>query len=37
MKDGHIFPSKICHFQYDHRFPFSRKMENIRGYKEVRM
>ena len=35
MKNGHIFPSKVYHFQYDHRFFFSRKIGNIRTYKEV--
>ena len=35
MKNGHIFPSKVCHFHYDHRFLFSREMGNIRAYKEV--
>ena len=37
MKNGQIFPSKVCDFQYDNKFPFSRKMENIRGSKEVRL
>ena len=37
MKSGHIFPSKICHFQYDHVFLFSRENGNIREYKEVRL
>ena len=22
IKNGQIFPSKVCHFQYDHRFAF---------------
>ena len=35
MKNGHIFPSEVCHFQYDHRFLISREMGNIRAYKEV--
>ena len=25
MKNDQFFPSKVCHFQYDHRFIFSRK------------
>ena len=29
MKNGHTFPSKICHFQYDHRFLFSREMGKV--------
>ena len=37
MKNGHIFPSKVCHFQYDHGFLFSRETVNIREYKEVRL
>ena len=37
MRNGHVFPSKVCHFQYDHRFLFSRGMGNIRAYKEVRL
>ena len=28
IKNGHIFPSKVCHFQCDHRFLFGRAMEN---------
>ena len=28
IKNGHIFPSKVCHFQYNHRFLFGRAMEN---------
>ena len=34
-KNGHIFPSKVCHFQYDRRFLLSREMGNIRTCKEV--
>ena len=34
-KNGQIFPSKVCHFQYDHRFLSSRQMGNIRTCKEV--
>ena len=37
MKNGNVFPSKVCHFQYDHRFHFSRETGNIKGYKEVRL
>ena len=35
--NGQIFPSKVCHFQYDHRFLFSREMGNIRTCKEIRL
>ena len=31
MKNGQIFHSKVCHFQYDHRFLFSREMGNMQG------
>ena len=34
MKNGQMFPSEVCHFQYDHRFLFSREMGNIRTWKE---
>ena len=37
MKNGHIFPLKGCHFQYDHGFLFSKETGNIREYKEVRL
>ena len=37
MKSGHIFPSKVSHFQYDHGFRFSRETGNIREYKDVRL
>ena len=37
MKNGQSFPSKVCHFQYDIRFRFIRKMGNIRSCKEVRL
>ena len=37
MKNGHIFLSKVCHFQYDHGFCFSRETRNIREYKVVRL
>ena len=36
MKTGQIFPSKVCHFQFDHRFFFSREMGNIRTYQKIR-
>ena len=36
MRNDQIFPSKVCHFQYDHRFLFSREIGNIRTYREVR-
>ena len=35
VKKCHIFPSKVCHFQYGHRFPFSKETRNIRAYKDV--
>ena len=35
MKNGQIFPSKVCHFQYDNRFLFSKEMRNIRTFKEI--
>ena len=37
MKNSHFFPSKVCHFHYNHRFLFSREIGNIRTYKEVRL
>ena len=37
MKNGQSFPSKVCHFQYEKRFLFSREMRNIRVYREVRL
>ena len=37
MKNGHIFPLKVCHFQYDHGFRLSRETGNIREYKDVRL
>ena len=37
MKNSHIFPSKDCHFQYDHRWPFSRENGIIRTCKEARL
>ena len=36
IKHGQTFPSKACHFQYDHIF-FSREMRNIRTCKRVRL
>ena len=32
-----IFSSRVCHFQYDHRFVFSREKGNIKIYKELRI
>ena len=37
MKNGQIFPSNVCHFQYDHRFLFSREMRNTGTFKDIRM
>ena len=37
MKNGHIFSSRVLHFQYDHGFLFIRETGNIREYKEVRL
>ena len=37
MKNGQVFSSKVCHFQFDHRFLFSRELGNIRTCKEVRL
>ena len=37
MKNGQIFPSKVCHFQYDNRFFFCKKMGNIGSCKKVRL
>ena len=37
MKNDQIFPSKVCHFEYDHRFLLSTEMGNIRTCKEVRL
>ena len=37
MKNGHIFPSKVCHFKFDHRFLFCREMGNISAWEEVRL
>ena len=30
MKNGQIFPSKVYHFQYDHRFLFSRERGTLK-------
>ena len=35
MKTGQIFPSKVCRFQYNHRFFLNREMENIRASNEA--
>ena len=37
MKNGRVFPSKVCHFQYDNRLLFSREMGIIRSCKEFRL
>ena len=37
VKKYHIFPSKVCNFQYGHRFFFSKETRNIRAYKKVRL
>ena len=37
MRNSQIFPPKVCHFKYDHRFVFSREMENIRTCRKVRL
>ena len=37
MENGQSCPSKVCPFQYDHRFLFSREEGNIRSCKEVRL
>ena len=29
MKIGHIFPPKVCHFNFDHRFIFNREIRSI--------
>ena len=29
MKNGQIFPSKVCYFQYGNRFLFSREMGKL--------
>ena len=35
-KNVQIFSSRFCHFQFDHRFLFSREMGSIASCKEVR-
>ena len=35
MKNGQIFSSKVCHFQYDHRFFFSKAAGSITTCKEA--
>ena len=35
MKNGQIFPSKLCHFQCDHKFLLSREMGSSRRWKYV--
>ena len=37
VKKYHIFPLKVCNFQYGHRFFFSKETRNIRAYKKVRL
>ena len=37
VKNGQIFLSKVCHFQYDYRWHFSREKGNIRTCKEARL
>ena len=37
MKNGPIFRSKVCHFQYYPKFFFNREMGNIRACKELRL
>ena len=32
-----IFPSKVCHFQYNDRLLFSTEIGNIRTWKEMRL
>ena len=32
MKNNQMFPSKVCHFRYDHRFLLSREVGNIREH-----
>ena len=31
MKNAQVFPSKLCHFQYDHRLLLNREMEKVQG------
>ena len=35
-KNGQVFPSKICDFQYDHRLLLSKEMGNITSCKKVK-
>ena len=37
MKNGEMFSSKVCHFQYNSRFLFRRETRNSRTCKEVSM
>ena len=37
VKNGQIFPSKVCHFQYDSRSLFSTEIGNIGSCEEVRL
>ena len=36
MENDQIFPSKVCHVHYHHKFLFSRTMKNIRSFNELR-
>ena len=36
-ENDQVFPSKVCHVHYGHRFYFGRKMRNIRSFKELRL
>ena len=37
MKNGQIFPSKVCHFQHDYRSLFTTEMGNIRSCERLRL
>ena len=37
LKNSQIFTSKVCHFQYNLRFLFSREMRTIRTWNEIRL
>ena len=37
IENDQIFPSKVCHVHYGHRFLFGRKIENSRSFKELRL
>ena len=37
MENDQIFPSKVCHVHYHHKFLFSRTMKNIRSFNELRL